>query len=50
MSVDLSSSNPEPASFLMGTISNELEAINQMLSPGVSGRSVGKEFFVSKIS
>ncbi|XP_037047080.1 uncharacterized protein LOC119081930 [Bradysia coprophila] len=39
LTVDLSSSNPEHTSFLMGAIANELENISQMLSSPDASRS-----------
>ncbi|KAG4076249.1 hypothetical protein HA402_014798 [Bradysia odoriphaga] len=39
LTVDLSSSNPEPTAFLMGSIANELENISQMLSSPDASRS-----------
>lgn len=44
MTVDLLSSNPEPATFLMGTIASELENISKMLSSDSSRRRVGELF------
>lgn len=46
MTVDLSSSNPEPTNFLMGAIVNELDNISQMLSTSApTSAFIGKDFF-----
>lgn len=51
MTVDLSSSNPEPTNFLMGTIANELDLISQtLLTSSPASTLKGKEFSLKSLS
>lgn len=43
MDMELTSSNPEPSSFLMATMTKELDNIVQALSSDVQSSTVGKD-------